>query len=218
MRRRSELAKKLRVKILEDRRNGLTYEEIQRKRGVSSRTVANLVKGKDPKRFCQICGETNPEKLEEHHPDRTNYPNQTVTLCASCHAKVTREEQKKRNREKQNRVLTPKVTLTQQVPSVQSVPFPRSPVPTSPTRPLMKETQTPPPRPLTSDEWRFLGKVGCYTAAGTSLGEGLCNKKLPWWARLILVGITGVPIWIASKLGRPVEKQGASSEVPKPTF
>jgi len=42
MRRRTELARQMRVRILEDRRNGLTYEEIQRKRKVSSRTIANL--------------------------------------------------------------------------------------------------------------------------------------------------------------------------------
>ena len=65
MRRKKELMDKLRVKILQDRQNGLTYEQIQRKRGVSSRTIANLVKGKDPQRFCQRCGETDPEKLEE---------------------------------------------------------------------------------------------------------------------------------------------------------
>ena len=47
MRSRNELMDKLRVKILQDRKDGLTYEEIQRKRGVSSRTIANLVKGKD---------------------------------------------------------------------------------------------------------------------------------------------------------------------------
>jgi len=65
MRRKKELMDKLRVEILQDRQNGLTYEQIQRKRGVSSRTIANLVKGKDPQRFCQMCGETDPERLEE---------------------------------------------------------------------------------------------------------------------------------------------------------
>jgi len=100
MRRRKEHAMKLRVKILQDRKDGLTYEEIQRKRGVSSRTIANLVKGKDPKRFCEQCGETDPQKLEEHHPDKVNSPSQTVTLCGSCHAKVTREQQTKVTTEK----------------------------------------------------------------------------------------------------------------------
>lgn len=218
MRRRKEQAAKIRVKILQDRKTGLTYEDIQRKRGVSSRTVAKLVKGKDPQRFCEKCGETDPEKLEEHHPDKVSCPNEMQTLCASCHAKVTREQQKKRNGEKHNKVLTPEVISAQQVPNVQRTRLPKPPIVTNATTLPIRQTQAIPPRPLTSDEWRFLGKIGCYVAAGTSLGEGLCNKKLPWWARLILVGITGVPIWIASKLGRPMEKQGASSEVLKPTF
>jgi phage terminase large subunit GpA-like protein len=105
MRRRTELAKKLRVKIMGDRRNGLTYEEIQQKRGVSSRTIADLVKGTDLRRFCQQCGETDPEKLEMHHPDRTNFPDDTITLCASCHSKVTREQQRQTNRGKKNRQI-----------------------------------------------------------------------------------------------------------------
>jgi len=82
MRRRSELMNKLRVKILEDYRAGLTYSEIQRRRGASSRTIANLVKGKDLRRFCQMCGETDQEKLEEHHPNKMIHPSETVTLCA----------------------------------------------------------------------------------------------------------------------------------------
>jgi len=206
MRRRNEVMDKLKVNILKDRKAGLTYEDIQRKRGVSSCTVATLVKGKDPQRFCGKCGETDPEKLEEHHPDRVNRPHESETLCASCHAKVTREQQKKRNTEKQNTVLTPEAISAQQAPEVQRASLPQPSILTSPITQPVRQTQAIPPRPLTPDEWRFLGKVGCYTAAGTCLGEGLCNKKLPWWARLILVGVTGVPIWIASKLSRPVEK------------
>ena len=94
---------KLRVKILEDRKAGLTYEQIQRKRGVSSRTIAKLVKGKDLKRFCKMCGETDPEKLEEHHPDKENFPNYTVTLCASCHAKVTRKQMREKAKKEEKR-------------------------------------------------------------------------------------------------------------------
>ena len=51
MRRRKELMDKLRVKILQDRKYGLTYEQIQRKRGVSSRTIANLLKDGDPSKI-----------------------------------------------------------------------------------------------------------------------------------------------------------------------
>ncbi len=54
------------------------------KKGASSRTIANLVKGKDLSRFCTSCGETDAQKLEEHHSDKVNRPNQTITLCANC--------------------------------------------------------------------------------------------------------------------------------------
>jgi len=123
MRRRNELMDKLRVKILQDRKNGLTYEQIQRKRGVSSRTIANLVKDGDPKRFCQQCGETDPEKLEEHHPDKENFPNETVTLCSNCHSKVTRIEQRKRNREKKGETIIPEITPFFNFPTAQIVPI-----------------------------------------------------------------------------------------------
>ncbi|MCZ2809797.1 MAG: hypothetical protein O2V44_10625, partial [Candidatus Bathyarchaeota archaeon] len=104
MRRRNELMDKLRVRILQGRKDGLTYEQIQTKTGASSRTIANLVKGKDPRRFCIRCGETDPQKLEQHHPDRVNRPNETVTLCANCHSTVTREQQRKTNREKKKEI------------------------------------------------------------------------------------------------------------------
>jgi len=211
MRRRTELAKKLRVKILGDRRNGLTYEEIERNRGVSSRTIANLVKGKDPKRFCGMCAETDPQKLEEHHPDRENYPNVTRTLCASCHSKVTREEQRTKRRQVQKKVVMPKVIPPQQVPAPQLLPVPPRRVVRVPTTPPARQTETVSSRPLTSDEWRLLGRVGCYGGGGVALGEGLLNPKIPWWGRLLLFGGAAFSLWLGSKLHKPTEERAPAS-------
>lgn len=177
MRRRKEHSIKLRVKILQDRKDGLTYEGIQRKRGVSSRTIANLVKGKDPKRFCEQCGETDPQKLEEHHPDKVNSPSQTVTLCASCHAKVTREQQTKVTTEKKKEIATPKT-----IP-----PLNVSPQPEIPNPPQRIYSQ---PRPLTPQEKRWLGRGFLYGSGGVALGEGIFDKRLPGWLR-VLLGIGG---------------------------
>ena len=170
MRRKKELMDKLRVKILQDRQNGLTYEQIQRKRGVSSRTIANLVKGKDPQRFCQMCGETDPEKLEEHHPDKVNHPNYTITLCASCHAKVTRKQQQERNREKKNQLVIPEIIPALKVPVL--------------TQPQVRYT---PSRPLTPQEKRWIGKRFFYGSGGIAIGKGMFDKRLPGWVRILLI-------------------------------
>lgn len=173
MRRRSELMNKLRVKILQDWKDGLTYKEIERKRGVSSRTIANLVGGKDLKRFCQMCGETDQEKLQEHHPDRANRPNETKTLCASCHEKITRNQQRRRHREQEKKLLIPEVVET--------------------TNPRMQQRMSAPPEvsydpgPLTLEDQRRLGKAFCYSIGGIALGEGAFDKKLPGWIRGLLV-------------------------------
>ena len=189
MRRRNEIMDKLRVKILQDRKDGLTYEEIQRKRGVSSRTVANLVKGKDPQRFCQQCGETDPEKLQEHHPDKDNFPTQTVTLCASCHSKITREQQ--RNRDRENKVES----VTQENIASLAIPAPQRVFPTP--QPLYAR-----PRPLTPQEKRWIGKGALYGGEGIALGEALFNSKLPGWGRLLLGIGGGVSLYAGGKVGR----------------
>lgn len=165
---------KLRVKILQDWKNGLTYEKIERKRGVSSRTIANLVKGKDLKRFCQYCGETDPEKLEEHHADRVNRPNETVTLCASCHSKATRKQQRERYEERGNKGLIPEVVETTNPPVQQRMAVP-------------PEVSYNNARPLTLEEQRWLGKGLCYSIGGIALGKGAFDKKMPGWIRGLLV-------------------------------
>lgn len=77
MRRRKKQMERLRVKILEDRRNGLTYKRIESKRGVSSRTIRSVIKKGDPKRSCGVSAVTDPEMLNNHHPDRKNRPKDT---------------------------------------------------------------------------------------------------------------------------------------------
>lgn len=173
MRRRREQAAKLKVKILEDRKAGLTYEEIQRKRGASSRTIANLVKGNDPKKFCQQCGETDPEKLQEHHPDKVNDPSTTVTLCASCHSKLTREEQRERPKETEKDLVGSKTTVTDIVQTEQNPPTEAQP----------GYTQM---EPVPPEVWRWLGKYGLYSSGGIALAEAICDKRLPPWFRWFL--------------------------------
>ena len=178
MRRRREQATKLRVKILEDRKAGLTYEEIERKRGVSSRTIANLVKGKDPKKYCNECGETDPEKLQEHHPDKVNDPDRTMTLCASCHSKVTREEQRERAKETQKKLVDSQTTVTDILQTKQNPPTEAQP----------GYTQM---EPVPPEVWRWLGKYGLYSSGGIALAEAICDKRLPPWFRWFL-GIGGL--------------------------
>ena len=192
MRRRSELMNKLRVKILQDWKDGLTYKEIERKRGVSSRTIANLVGGKDLKKFCQMCGETDQEKLQEHHPDRANRPNETKTLCASCHSKVTRKQQRGRYKDQKNKVLIPEVVET--------------------TNPPVQQRMSAPPevsynneRPLTLEEQRWLGKGFCYSIGGIALGKGAFDNKIPGWIRGLLT-IGGILfLYGGSRIGRDTE-------------
>jgi len=187
VRRRNELMDKLRVKILQDRKDGLTYAQIEHKRGVSSRTIADLVKDGDPQRFCQQCGETDPEKLEEHHTNRVNRPNYTITLCANCHSKVTRKEQQKRNREKKSTLAIPETVSSFNLPIPQTVPI----------EPQVTNVAL---RPFTSQEKRWIGKGALYSGGGVALGEGLFDSRLSWWARLLL-GIGGsVSLYIGSKI------------------
>lgn len=186
MRRRKKEIEKVRVKILEAKRAGLTYEEIKKKTGASSRTIANLVKGKDLSRFCTSCGETDAQKLEEHHPDKANRPNQTVTLCANCHATVTSEQQRKRNSEKKIDLAAPKSNPTISVP-------------TPPKTINQTQMSSPQLKPFTPIEKRWIARGVFYGSAGIAIGEGLLDRKLPGWARLMLIITGGVLLYTGSK-------------------
>jgi len=187
MRRRKKEVEKLRVKILEEKRAGLTYKEIEKETGASSRTIANLVKGKDLSRFCTRCGETDTQKLDEHHPDKVNRPNQTVTLCANCHAAVTREQQRKRNSKKKIDLATSKGNPTISVLTPPKIV--NSPVISSPQL-----------KPFTPIEKRWIARGVCYGSAGIAIGEGLLDRELPGWARLILIITGGVLLYTGSKI------------------
>ena len=99
MRRTKEGMKKIRIKIVKLKEKGLTVEEIRRKTGASPNTICKILKNFKG-RYCQKCGETNHQVLEEHHPDKINQPNFTITLCANCHEEITREQLRERNKKK----------------------------------------------------------------------------------------------------------------------
>jgi len=193
MRRKKELMNKLKVNILEDKKNGLTYEEIRNKRGASPSTISKLTKGKDLSRFCQKCGETDPQKLEEHHPDKEHQPHYTMTLCANCHSLETRKQLKERRKTQEKVIVPQEVEVSppkqnQTLSSVRAaVPVPRS----------VHSTNTP---PLTPREKRRIGRWGLFGVGGVAAGEAVFDKRLPWWARLGLLAGTGIAFWIGAKI------------------
>lgn len=193
MRRKNGKINKLKVKVIEDMKNGLTYEEIRRKRGVSPSTIAKWTKDKDLTRYCQDCGETDPVKLEEHHPNKKEYPNSTVPLCANCHSKITRKQLKER-RKKQKEVIVPQNVevlapkTNQSLSSVGTTVYaPRS----------IPATSTP---PLTPEEIRRLTRWGLFGAGGIATGEAILEKRLPWWGRAALLVGAGIVFWIGGKI------------------
>jgi len=98
MRRTDKEIKKLRLKIIELKKEGKTYEEIRRITSASPSTIAKILKNFKG-RYCVKCGETNPEVLEENHPDKLNHPDYTITLCANCHEEITREQLRRRDKQ-----------------------------------------------------------------------------------------------------------------------
>lgn len=120
MRRTNRVATRTRLKILEARKKGMTYEEIRRRYGVSHNTISRLTKGKSIPRYCARCRETTPEKLEEHHPDKMNHPTETIDLCANCHSEIHRKKSRPR---KQQREQNPPTLGNPSVPTA-SIPTP----------------------------------------------------------------------------------------------
>jgi len=97
MRRTEKEIKKLRLKIIELKKEGKTYEEIRRITSASPSTIAKILKNFNG-RYCVKCGETNPNVFEEHRPDKETYPDYTITLCANCHEEITRKQLRQRNK------------------------------------------------------------------------------------------------------------------------
>lgn len=182
MRKHKKQVEKLRVKILEAKRAGLTYEAIHTKTGASSRTIANLVKGKDITRFCTSCGETDVQKLHEHHPDKANRPNETVTLCANCHAAVTRVQQRERNKEKRIDKATPNSDPTVSVPTP----------PKTVNQTQVDRTQL---NDLTPQQQRWIAKGICYGAAGIAISQGLSSEEMSGWDRLLMLAVGGILLY-----------------------
>ena len=48
----------------------------------------------DKKRVCEICGESDPRLLEDHHIWGRNFDPETRCLCKNCHYLQTREQNK----------------------------------------------------------------------------------------------------------------------------
>lgn len=92
------------AKIIELYKDGWSYRQLQKRYYVSPRDIAKLVEGIEVK--CAICGKLKGKiRFASHHPDRVNYPHDTIPLCPSCHAK---EEAKiRKEKETEPRVLAP---------------------------------------------------------------------------------------------------------------
>ena len=88
--------KQRRLKIIQARKEGASYSELQRRFGVSPNYLSKLFKGKDINKYCEQCGENDPQVLEKHHPDKENRPNSWIWLCSNCHSKISRKEIRKR--------------------------------------------------------------------------------------------------------------------------
>ncbi len=184
MRRKNERVKKLRVKVIEDVESGLTYEEIRRKRGVSPSTIAKWTKGKDLKRYCRQCGETDPKKLEKHHPNKKESPEHTIDLCANCHSRITRKQLSNRNRTQQP-VAAPK---TPQAPTAkQPTPIPFQPAVNPPNQIVPSVV-----RPFTPKERAEIAKGALYLGGSIVAIEAILDKRLAWWERLALLTSAGL--------------------------
>lgn len=192
MRRKNERVKKLRVKVIEDVKSGLTYEEIRRKRGVSPSTIAKWTKGKDLKRYCHECGETDPKKLEKHHPNKKESPEHTIDLCANCHSKITRKQSSNRNRTQQP-VTAPKTTQAS---------TPKQPTPIPFQSGVNQPSQIVPTtlRPFTPKERAEIVKGALYLGGTIVVIEAFLDKNLAGWERLALLVSAGLVFGAAGKI------------------
>lgn len=187
MRRKNRQIKKLRLKVIEDKKNGLTYKDIRKKRGVSPSTISQWTKGKDLKRYCKLCGETDPEKLEEHHPNKQRLPNHTETLCASCHSKITREQFRRKRKEKKVVQASPPEALFQKSSSQSMLPqFNRDKQ--NPLEFLGKDFLTP-------EQAAQLARWLLFDIGGNLAGEAFSASDLHWIERLGLLILAGYAFW-----------------------
>ena len=195
MRRKKDEVKKLRVKVIEDIKGGLTYEEIRRKRGVSPSTIAKWTKGKDLKRYCHECGETDPNKLEKHHPNKQESPEHTIDLCANCHSKITRKQSSDRNRTQQP-VTAPKTTQASTVKQPTPIPFQSG---VNQPNQVMPATL----RPFTPKERAEIVKGALYLGGSFAAIEAILDENLAWWERLALLASAGLAFRAGGRITPP---------------
>ena len=193
MRRTKKGMRKLRIKIINLKEKGLTVEEIRRRTGASPNTICKILKGFKG-RYCQKCGETNPEVLEEHHPDKINRPDFTITVCANCHEEITRKQARERNKnkDKEKNVLNPvnsnlPVTVqTQQENITQNLNLTNAPVQRLPNNYL---------QPLSAEE---IKKVFLAGSGAVCILEGLNPDRKPFERFLLFLG-GAICIWQSLK-------------------
>jgi len=120
------------ARIIELYKRGVSFKKLQKNYHRSPNYIARLVQG--IKVTCTACGKPKGKvRFHAHHPDRVNFPQYTIPLCPSCHAK----EEAKLRREKENQFqspLNPIVPATENPPSKSSNISPSVPLgPLSPT-------------------------------------------------------------------------------------
>ncbi len=120
------------VKIVELYKSGVSFRRLQKQYHKSPNYIAKLVQGIGV--VCTACGKPKGKvRFHAHHPDRVYFPDYTIPLCPSCHAK----EEAKLRRENKNKPRSPLSTkstasfTTENIvskPSTPSLSFPRGPL------------------------------------------------------------------------------------------
>ena len=176
MKRTNRAATRMRLKILEARKKGMTYEEIRRRYGVSPNTISRLTKGKSIARYCARCGETTPEKLEEHHPDKVNHPTETIDLCANCHSEIHRKKPRPRKKEREQN------TPTLANPSLLTVSIPTPPALSGPQQHgygFVQSTNHAPELPVDPNTLRLGLALYSMDLGGRGLRDALWPRQVP---------------------------------------
>lgn len=194
MRRTKKEIKKLRLKIIELKKEGKDYEDIRRITGASPNTISKVLKGFTG-RYCQKCGETNPEVLEEHHPDKENKPNWTITLCANCHEEITRKQA--RERQKIKNEIQPIISQQSQLisyPFILQQPKIILPEKENENKNLVAYSYSSPILMTPED-----GKMLCFSLGGIAcIIESITSKRKPFERVLLLIG-SAICFWQAYK-------------------
>ena len=129
------------AKIVELYKSGWSFRQLQKRYHKSPNYVAKLVKGIEV--ACTSCGKPKGKvRFHAHHPDRVNFPHNTIPLCPSCHAK----EEAKLRREKENKSQSPRNPIMPTTDNLASKP--------------RTAALSFPPRPLSSTEKKVIIGVG----------------------------------------------------------